>query len=138
MKKKLLIILCLSTLIWAEFTKDGDIITDSKTTLQWQDDTTDTTMTWIAAIEYCENLSLGGNIDWRLPSLNELTSLVDDSRYNPSISAVFQNTVSDYYWSSTTLSRKSSQAWNVEFQDGYQYFYAKEDSSFVRCVRAGI
>ena len=35
---------------------------------------------WEQALSYCENLSLGGRDDWRLPTAKELQSIVDYSR----------------------------------------------------------
>lgn len=138
MKQILLIILGLSTLLWADFTRSGEIVTDSNTGLQWQDDAIGSTTSWQDAINYCENdLSLGGHNDWRLPNIKELTSLVDDTTYNPSISTVFENTASNYYWSSTTHANYTSNAWRVDFYNGYQYRSYKSNSNYVRCVRAG-
>jgi len=129
----------LSVSLMADFTRDGTtgIVTDSVTGLQWQDDATPSMMTWQDAIDYCEALSLGGNNDWRLPNMNELTSLVDDTVYNPSISNVFQHTVSSDYWSSTTIAGGTSYAWIVDFGDGDQNGDDKTGNNFVRCVRAG-
>ncbi len=138
MKQILLIILGLSTLIWADFTRSDNIVADSTTGLQWQDDVISSTMIWTEAIEYCESLPLGGYSDWRLPNLNELTSIVDDSRIVPSINtAVFQNVASNYYWSSTTYAGNTSGAWYVYFNNGRQGGYYKDGSNYVRCVRAG-
>ena len=138
MKQILLITLGLSVALLADFTKSGNIVTDNTTKLQWQDDAIGSTMTWAVAIEHCENLSLDGHSDWRLPNLSELSSILDDTRYNPSIdNTVFQNTASYFYWSSTTDAGYSSNAWNVYFYVGFQNSNAKTYSSYVRCVRAG-
>ncbi len=127
----------LSTALFADFTKTDDVVTDSQTQLQWKDDAIGSTMTWQDAIDYCEGLTFAGQSDWRLPNLIELTSLVDDTRYAPSISTVFQNTASSYYWSSTTYVGYTSYAWDVHFDDGRQSSGRKSTSRYVRCVRAG-
>jgi hypothetical protein len=67
-------------------------------------DTNNNTATWANAITYCENLTLGGSSDWRLPGIKQLRSLVDYSRYNPSINNLFPNTVANGYWSSSPSS----------------------------------
>jgi len=138
MKQILLITLGLSVALFADFTKSGNIVTDNTTRLQWQDDAIGSGMTWTAAIEHCEDLSLDGHSDWRLPNLRELTSIVDDTKRNPIIdNAVFQNTASNNYWSSTTYAGYFGDAWYVGFNSGFQKHYRKTYSYFVRCVRAG-
>ena len=136
MRQILLIAIGLSTALFADFSKNGNIVTDSSTGLQWQDNET-VRKTWTESIDYCEVLTLDGHNDWRLPNLKELTSLVDDSRVSPVISTVFEHTASSNYWSSTTNAGLSGVAWNVYFSDGYQYYYGKSRSIYVRCVRAG-
>jgi hypothetical protein len=122
----------------AGLSKSGNIVTDSVTKLQWQDDTTGSTMTWRAAIDHCEGLTLDSHTDWRLPNLRELTSIVDDTNSVPSIdTTAFEHTASNYYWSSTTYAGHTSDAWNVLFGSGGQYYYGKSSSLYVRCVRAG-
>ena len=136
MRKILLITLGLSSLIWADLSKVGNVVTDSSTGLEWQDDAIGTTMTWESAITHCEGLSLDGG-GWRLPTVNELVSLVDDSTHNPAINPVFQNTASDNYWSSTTSASRTYYAWGVDFSYGSQGNGNKRYNLYVRCVRAG-
>ena len=120
-----------------DFTKTGSIVTDNSTGLQWQDDAVGNDKSWQGALNHCEVLSLDGFNDWRLPNLNELTSIVDDSIYLPAIESTFQNTASSFYWSSTAFVGNVSRAWFVYFGDGYQGSKAKSDGRYVRCVRAG-
>ncbi|MDQ7046781.1 MAG: hypothetical protein Q9M39_03875 [Sulfurovum sp.] len=61
MKQILLITLGLSSMLFADFTKTSNIVTDNSTTLQWQDDAIGSTMTWGNAITHCEDLSLDGH-----------------------------------------------------------------------------
>ena len=125
-----------------KFNRDNEknIVIDSKTKLQWQDnlETTVVKKTWSEAINYCEDLTLGGYNDWRLPNINELYSIVDKeaSGYIP-ISSVFQNTVWHNYWSSTTKISKDSDAWYIDFSIGNSDWNNKNNSYFVRCVRDG-
>ncbi len=141
MKQILLIMLGLSLAVQADFTKNGSIVTDNTTGLQWQDDAAASApMAWLPAITYCENLTLGGHNDWRLPNIKTLMTLVDDSKTDPAIddsTGAFQYTMSSNYWSSTTYAGNASSAWGVGFYRGYQYYDTKSNSLFVRCVRAG-
>jgi len=113
---------------------DGTV-TDTSTGLMWQQKTAGE-MTWEAAMNYCENLSLGGYDDWRLPNRNELQSLVDYTRYDPAIdTAAFPDTMSSYYWSSTTFAYDTYYAWCVGFGD--VHYGDKSGSYYVRAVRGG-
>jgi len=122
-----------------DFTKTGNIVTDNTTGLQWQDDAAGNKKTQRIAIDYCEALNLDGFNDWRLPNLNELNSLIDESTYDPSIFAAFQNTAPNpsRYWSSTTYVGVVSSAWSVNFSNGGYGLFIKSGSNYVRCVRAG-
>ncbi len=138
MRQILFIMLGLSTVLFASFSKEGNIVTHSTTGLQWQDNVIGSSMEWASAITHCEDLELDGQSDWRLPNLKELTSIVDDTKTNPSINtAIFEHTASSYYWSSTTYVGNSDYAWSVYFSYGYQYYRNKSNSNYVRCVRAG-
>jgi len=140
MKQILLIMIGISSILSADFSRDNTIgiVTDNTTTLQWQDNEIGTRTTWQGAIDRCEALTLGGQSDWRLPNINELDSLVDDSKVNPSIDTVFLYTVaSSRYWSSTTNANYSSPAWVVYFNLGNQGNDNKDNKGYVRCVRAG-
>ena len=147
MRTILLIMIGLSSLSMAQevprFTKANGVVTDSKTTLEWQDDYSDNgnnikSGIWIDAIDYCESLSLNGHSDWRLPNKNELLSIVDYGTFNPAISSVFEMTTSYYCWSSTTTSASyTNYAWYVYFYGGGTNFDYKSHNGDVRCVRAG-
>jgi hypothetical protein len=97
-----------------------------------------TTATWVNAIAYCENLSLAGRTDWRLPNVNELKSIVKETAVNPSIDAsVFPATVANWYWSSTSYTLSAAYAWLVYFDDGYSGSNYKTSGYYVRCVASG-
>ena len=139
MRAILLIMIGLSSMLSADFTRDANgIVTDNTTGLAWQDNAIGSPATWQEAINRCEALSLGGEDDWRLPNLNELNSLVDDTKYNPIIDDVFQDyTASNIYWSSTTPAVGHIYVWTVDLSSGNQNVNDKNLNCYVRCVRAG-
>src|SRR5664279_4073220 len=68
------------------YTVTSGTVYDSKTKLTWQQVVPATGYIWAAAKTYCVGVgaSLGGT-GWRLPTRNELLTIVDYSRTNPSI-----------------------------------------------------
>jgi len=124
--------------ITRSYTRDNanGIVTDNATGLQWQDNAVGSTMNHAAAITHCTNLSLDGGA-WRLPTIEELVSITDKSRTNPSIDPTFQSVISSVYWSSTTNASDSDYAWVVNFYRGNDLWYGKSVIRYVRCVRSG-
>ena len=124
------------------FKDNGDgTITDNRTGLMWVKDgnsagcNNGADLTWEDALSFCENLSYAGYKDWRLPSIQELHSIVDYGTYNPAINTYFPNTQSGYYWSSTTYVGSTDYAWYVYFYDGDVNSYSKAYDNYVRPVR---
>jgi len=126
---------------FGNFVANGDgTVTDTDTGLMWQQATAPGAYTWQQALSYCENLTLAGYPDWRLPSVNELQSIVDYSRYDPAINTdYFSNTaVLSDYWSSTTYAGYPYDAWVVGFYYGGIYYGLKSGTDvYVRAVRSG-
>ena len=123
----------------ADFIRDNtkSVVNDTKTGLMWQDDAVGSSMNWSTAITTCENLTLGGYSDWRLPNIRELKSIADRTRANPAISPNFTAIASDFYWSSTTVASNSRYEWGVYFGYGNGDTNVKVYRHYVRCVRAG-
>lgn len=130
-----------ASLATATYTRDATTQTvyDSSTSLTWQDDENASMLytNWSNAINYCENLTLAGKTDWKLPNYNELNSIVDYSKNWPTLDATFQNGANVGYWSSSTSASDASLGWYVAFSNGNGYTENKGGTSFVRCVRSG-
>ena len=112
--------------------------------LMWQDgDLSPHEMTHDEAVHYCENLNSAGFNDWRLPTIKELLSITDDTRFEPAINKAFKNvayeTTDDrgerWYWSQTKSAGASSSVWVVNSNDGFVGWRDVSSRRFVRCVR---
>ena len=91
-----------------------------------------------AFINAMNQMHFGGYSDWRLPTINELAYLADERVSNPSINTdYFPNTVSSWYWSSSTSANYPQQAWGVGFRHGYDSYNHKYFHGYVRAVRGG-
>ena len=138
MKKKILIIaVAATTMLYGGLTRNQEAVTDTTTGLMWQDnsDVLSKKLSWEDAITYCENLSLAWYDDWRLPNINELNSVVDDTKQRPALSAIFvQN--SGTTWSSTTHQSFRREAKMIIFGGyGTVGYINKSLRRGVRCVR---
>ena len=119
-----------------EVKRKAGIFYDKATGLIWQDNKDAKTIKkdWDGAKEYCKNLDLGGYSDWRLPTKDELASIIDKTN-TPTIKTGFKNVSSSDYWSSSQVSWKVSKAWEMDFSSGYTHYYSnKSNKHFVRCV----
>ncbi|GAB6093762.1 hypothetical protein JCM14469_00140 [Desulfatiferula olefinivorans] len=124
------------------------IVIDTTTGLMWQVATVTGTdgdgMTFDEALAHCEAMTLGGFNDWRLPSRNEMISLVDFDRHEPALDpALFPGTKAgetDYYWTSTTAvlnNNETKHAWSLKFMTGVSSYSEKTKKAWVRAVRGG-
>ncbi|MDI7270074.1 MAG: DUF1566 domain-containing protein, partial [Myxococcota bacterium] len=131
-------------------TLSGDrVVRDTATGLEWQGCVAGqsgdscgtgsaTGMSWQAALAYCDGLSWAGHDDWRLPSRNELQSIVDYGRVAPAVDpTAFPATPSNWFWSSSSYAGSASDAWAVYFASGGVDSGGKANTTYVRCVRRG-
>ena len=120
------------------YTTTGGTVHDSMTNLTWQQISPSVTYTWALAKTYCTGAgtTLGG-AGWRLPTVKELLTIVDDSRSNPSldVTAFGPTPTSFSFWSSSPVAGPPGYAWTVNFDIGVTISAAITDSVPVRCVR---
>jgi len=130
------------------FIRINDIVNDTKTGLEWQDNKTlgeflNERRNWKDSINYCSSLVLNDKNDWRLPNINEVISLrygdteIDYNGFEP-----LDHTSS--FWTSTTNSKDITEGvWyrlnylsirfglSADGNDGKDYLF------YTRCIRGG-
>ena len=126
-----------------------ELARDNYTGLSWQrDGAASGLLSWEAAEAYCAALTLGDFEDWRLPSVRELATLVDEWQVAPSINrTVFPNTrygarSNNWYWASNAQRGGAVAHWGLNFDDGFTGFNAGASGAWnywtqghAKCVR---
>jgi hypothetical protein len=122
---------------------NSEAVLDRETGLVWEKSPSTPTFTWVNAHGHCNAaVSKGNRQGWRLPTLQELASLIDLTQSNPALPSghPFQNvqTSVSVYWTATTSADDTTFAWVVNlFTGGMGRGFAKINSGFVWCVRGG-
>ena len=131
---------------------NGDgTITDSNTGLMWKkclegvtgnncETNSPTTFTWQQAQEHSETVNDGGGFagytDWRVPTIEELRSIIEQQCYRPAINTThFPNTPNSFVWSQSPYAGHSNYAWYVNFGNGSSDVDVRSVNSAVRLVR---
>ena len=124
----------------------GGEVQDNLTGLIWVQATSPETYSQADALGYCQGLGLNGHT-WRLPSVKELSTLVDE---NPPITAVspainkamFPDTKSNAWYISSSkwagpAEKSSSGAWAINYEDGFTDpgYSSHFTAGWARCVR---
>ncbi len=120
---------------------DSAAVLDKETGLVWERYPSMSFFTWENAQIHCNRLTTGGRLGWRLPTLQELASLVDPTVPSPGptlpIGHPFTSVLTSFYWSATTSAPNTSSVWEVSFEFGDVDIFAKDGNNFVWCVRGG-
>ena len=137
--------------------ENENTVVDNSTGLEWQQGFVEITENYYQCHKvetYCENLNYGGHDDWRVPSINELFSIVDLNKYDPATdTSYFADIPSEDFLSSSITSEilfndrdnpllydRKSCCLGVNFYDGSTIFCPTDENSavknsYVRCVR---
>lgn len=115
-------------------------VRDNSTGLVWEQTPAATTSDWSSARFQCINKNVGNMRGWRLPSVVELTSLMDPSLLAPYVPApTFAGVQANPYWTATGIDTGvNSQKWSVNFADGLAGTSSKGTSLLVWCVRGAM
>ena len=120
--------------------ESDDMVFDKETGLVWERRPYNVHNSWYTCIDYCYSRYKGGRKGWRLPTIEELASLVDPTQGPPTLpnGHPFVNVQStEHYWTLTTNARDTSEALCVGFDDGEITAYSKNWSMWAWCVRGG-
>ena len=114
-----------------------ETVRDLGTGLVWQRSVPDQTFDFDQARGYCSQLTLAGQQGWRLPSMTELLTLIDESAAAaPMIDAkAFPNTPAEAFWSSSEFGGATGMAWQVYFDRGNGLYGLSSAQFRVRCLR---
>jgi hypothetical protein len=138
------------------YTTSSGVVTDTKTGLSWTQnvavgaDAGPMELNEPDALAYCNALTTAG-LKWRLPSVGELHSIIDETRYDPALdTTAFPNApYSDFYWSQSAYENFAGVGWGVSFEYGITTVKTQGESGmtgitdgggagqsgWVRCVR---
>ena len=118
-------------------------VLDKETGLVWERQLSPQFSSWFAAIFRCNKLVLANRMGWRLPTIHELTSLVDPSvLVVPKLPAghPFTNVqTGSSYWTATTYAALTTNlnAWYLNFKSGNADNNHKSTAYYSWCVRGG-
>lgn len=118
------------------FSGDPDTVTDARTGLRWQRSAPATLYPKAeGAAAYCQGLTLSGVTNFRLPTVKELNTLIDESSVGPAIDkASFPGTASEWYWTASPYVGLTGYSWAVSFGDGASYINVS-GKGIARCVK---
>ncbi|MBN2344454.1 MAG: DUF1566 domain-containing protein [Deltaproteobacteria bacterium] len=130
------------------YTIGTDAVTDNYTGLVWQRGYSDTLMTWSAAPSYCAGLTLDGLSGWRVPTITELATTVNEAKVGGAIvdEAFPGNPVGckepQYWFWAAEASEVGGEGWGLSYCDGFTGWNSGGDGAWnyfptanVRCVR---
>jgi hypothetical protein len=109
------------------------VVTDLTTKLQWTTESLEK-MKWEDALQYCEDLDYGGYIDWRLPNINELKTLLN--RRLPNFPSEFPGITLFWFTSSTTNHELEERVWEIStYSGGIMGYSDKIHANKIFCIR---
>ncbi len=127
---------------------DETLVRDNYTALEWQRGRSPTLLPHSEAASYCAELSLGGFDDFRVPTLNELATTVNEAKVGGAIvdAAFPDNPVGcrapEYWFWAAEASKVGGEGWGLSYCDGFTGWNAGAEGAWnyfptanVRCVR---
>jgi hypothetical protein len=117
---------------------DGAAVKDLQTGFTWEQSPDFSYSVWTEAIAHCKAKTVGGQTGWRLPSIKELSTLIDSSQKDPALPSghPFGNNKSSIFWSSTPSETDDMVAWHVSFFTGEAVTDQKSQTRRTWCMLA--
>ena len=117
-----------------------EAVRDKSTGLVWERSPALEMSDWEMAQRRCSSSHAGGSTDWRVPTVQELATLVEPSSIEVKLPSdhPFANVEASIYWSSTERRGNRAYASFVSFSSGKSATLEKYMPSFVWCVRGGM
>ncbi len=117
-------------------------VLDNETGLVWERSPSTDTFGATDAHRHCNTLTVGNRFGWRLPAVQELSSLLDPNgpAGQPKLPAghPFTNVQTSYYWTATNhIDDPRTEAWFVVVGNPLVGIFNSTGQSFVWCVRGG-
>ncbi len=122
-----------------ELVMNNEAVLDRETGLLWQRNPTIIKYDWAGAMGLCYKISINNSGGWRLPTVVELRTFIDENQ-NPALPSghPFINIQKSYYWSSTENAQFSDKAYLVNFTGGFVDYHDKSEANwYVIAVRSG-
>lgn len=144
MKNKIILFIIISIFTVTYFNVDN-VVVNTNSNLMWQDsqDNIRENLVYDDARRYCESLKYASHDDWRLPTIDELQSLIIIDKVQPlnirvgryaPISEAFENNQDIYNVVSSSI--KNGNIYFIDFYSGTtKSFFDKKEKYNVRCVR---
>ena len=119
---------------------NGDgTVTDLKTNLMWLRSPKELPVTYDEAVDYCKNLSYNNLSGWRLPTVMEWLSIMEQKQIPPSLISgyPFDKPIfySHLYWTKTQSEFSINRFYTVDLYKGYTGPQNKEFECMVWPVR---
>lgn len=114
-------------------------VQDAKTGLTWMAEPVakGKDLTHAEAMKACGAVDLFGHADWRAPTIEELLSIVDYTRYDPAVDSEYFKGPYGWTWSSTPAKAPAGFAWLVYLNFGLSNRGPMDLRFRVRAVRSG-
>lgn len=129
---------CTPQSLTVETISGDNVVIDNNTGLMWQQTiSTSRTYIWANAQTHCSGLTYAGRSGWRLPTPQEILTIVDNSKYATALDkTLFPNmpkSGTDYLWTSKAQGTTSNAIAFNPYR-GSTYYVSKTAEHYVMCV----
>jgi hypothetical protein len=118
----------------------SEAVLDRETGLVWDRNPATTKVQWNLAAGGCYKKEVANRFGWRLPTIEELATLIDNSNTDPALPSghPFTNIqLDDRYWTTTTAAWLDTYAYSILMSSGSLNEESKTSEFYCWCVRGG-